>query len=394
MKKTLSYICLLLTFAGCTKDEFSADANSYELILNLVISDDASSEIESLDSVIITAYNSNKDYSLYAYSDSSGEVVFSDMEAGVYSITTSYEIEADGVSIVLNGSTNLTLITDQSDDFELESTLVQNDGSGFVIREFYYSGCLTVAGNQYLDDQYIEVYNNSSDTLNADSILLIEHGSYGNETNYWSSIQDDSIVVKMIWALPESDYGHLIPPGTGYIMARDPMNHQSDANGNPNSPVDLADADFDFYSDKTTTKDIDYDPPNMVAELWTFKGNDVVFHSRGGSAIALVKIPEDIDTYISNNLVTKGTSSSDYYCKIPNEWVIDAVEVVWNDKIYKRFDNSLDAGYTYVAAGAKSGLCVRRVIKRFIGSRAVYQDTDNSSNDFEHDVTPQPWVYE
>ncbi len=393
MKKTLLYIIIQTLFISCNK-EFTADTCSCQLILNLVIPEDASSEIGSLDSIEIKAYNKFKDYTIYSYSDSSGIVDFNDLEPGTYTITTSYEKDGDGISIVLNGSIELSILSDLLNNFELESTIVQNEGSGFVIREFYYSGCLTVAGKQYLHDQYIEVFNNSADTLNADSILLVELESYGYEPNFWSSMQEDSIVVKMIWQLPANDTGHMILPGSGYVMARDPMNHKSDENGNPNCPVDLAEADFDFYSDKTTTEDIDYNPPNMVAKLWTFKANDVVFHSRGGSAIALVKIPEDIDTYISKNLITKESGSSNYYCKIPNAWVIDAVEVCWNDKIYKRFDNSLDAGYTYVASGSKSGLCIRRKIKRFIGNRTIYQDTDNSTNDFEQDVVPQPWTYE
>ena len=64
--------------------------------------------------------------------------------------------------------------------------MIQVEGAGFVIKEFYYSGCLTPAGNNYTDDQFIEIYNNSADTLYADSLLIVEHESYGYEPNYWS----------------------------------------------------------------------------------------------------------------------------------------------------------------------------------------------------------------
>ena len=134
----------------------------------------------------------------------------------------------------------------------------------------------------------------------------------------------------------------------------------------------------------------------MIDKLWTYKGSDVVFHTRGGSAIAIVKIQGDVDEYIAGNLVAKGTatSTSRFYCKIPNEWVEDAVEVTWNDKLYKRLDNSLDAGSTFVEAGRNSGLCVRRKIKRILEGRVIYEDTNNSTNDFDHDVVPKPWNYE
>ena len=71
-------------------------------------------------------------------------------------------------------------------------------------------------------------------------------------------MQADSIVVRMIWTLPEKEGGNLIPPGKGFVMARDALNHKTDPNGNPNCPVDLGNAEFEFWSDKTTTGDIDY----------------------------------------------------------------------------------------------------------------------------------------
>ena len=141
------------------------------------------------------------------------------------------------------------------------------------------------------------------------------------------------------------------------------------------------------------------DLDNMVENLFTFRGSDVVFHTRGGSAIALALIPgthEERQEFIDNHQVLKITSSTRYYGKVPNEYILDAVEVTWDEAhaIYKRFPLELDAGYTYVAEGSRSGLCVRRQVKEVVDGRYIYQDTNNSTEDFEKDVVPKPWINE
>ena len=92
--------------------------------------------------------------------------------------------------------------------------------------------------------------------------------------------------------------------------------------------------------------------------------------------MAIVKIPGNVDEFVSQNLVVKegAISANQYFCKIPNKWVIDAVEVTWNDKLYKRFHNSLDAGSVFVEAGSLSGFSIRRKVRRIINGRVVYRN--------------------
>ena len=213
-------------------------------------------------------------------------------------------------------------------------------------------------------------------------------------------MEDDSIVVKMIWTIPGEGEDVPVEPGQSIVIARDGINHQDDSLGNPLCPVNLGNADFEFWVERPTPDDIDAPyVTNMLENLFTFRGTDVVFHTRGGSAIAIAMIPgtlEEKQAFIDDNLIQKLTSSTRYYGKIPNKYVLDAVEVTWDEAhaIYKRFSIELDAGYTYVEAGARSGLCVRRKVAEVIDGRYVYQDTNNSTEDFEKDVTPNPWVNE
>ena len=402
MRNFILYSVCLLFFLSC--ENFSDDDfESHNINLHIVLPQEIIDTTNIAGQISVSLTNTRKGYTIAAKTDSTGHVRLNEVESGIYLINISEHFEFEKYSLILNGSSELLINGSTNDSITLSHSVVQKDGGNFIIREYYYSACLTPNKKQYINDQYVEIYNNSPDTLYADSLLLVEHESYATSPNFFAPIQADSIVTKAMWALPQGKR-HPIAPGKGFIIAQDAMNHKSDPNGNRLSPVDMGDAEFEFWSDKVaSTGDVDFPAENMVNKLWVYKGTEYVFHTRGGSAIAIVKIPGDVDEYVKNNLAPKGTASGDtkYYCKIPNKWVIDAVEATWNSGMqqgYKRFDNSIDAGITFVKAGARSGLCVRRKIDYKIdykiGSRTVYQDTNNSSVDFLTDQIPQPRNYE
>lgn len=102
--------------------------------------------------------------------------------------------------------------------------------------------------------------------------------------------------------------------------------------------------------------------------------------------------------FINNNLTPKKTSSGNYkyFCKIANSAVLDAVEVV-RDELhaqYKRFSPELDAGFTFVTDGSKSGKSIRRKVQSSVNGVVRFQDTNNSSEDFEKGVDPNPGIIE
>ncbi len=383
---TRLFLIPLLFFTACKMDP---DINHYKLEVQLTSSEELV-EID-MEGAQVTLKNVNKNYSYTASVNKNGTAVFEPIESGLYTLSSSFTQTFNNEEISLNAYASIII----SENTNKELLLVDGKIGDFVIKEFYYSGCLTTAGNPYYSDQFVEIYNNTAEILYADGISIVEHQSYGNEESYWNYLAKDSIVVKMIWTIPGDGESYPVLPGESIVLARDGLNHQSDPNGNSNSPVDLANAEFEFWSNKTATGDIDFAATNMIENLWVFKGTDISFFTRGGSAIALIRLPQPIDEYINNNLITEGTatSTSKYYCKINNNLVIDAVETMRINFINKRFDNSLDAGYTMIEAGSKSGLGVRRKVLAIENGRVIYQDTNNSSNDFEHDVIPTPKVY-
>ena len=389
MKKGLSYIFILLLFSSCMK---TPDFKSYTVNLTVLFNKEV--PVQDQDSVKVILTNLTKNYSKNAYTDSKGNVAFNDVEPGFYSASISSSYADDGWITYINGVKKFNVFSSVEDTI---STILSKSNA-LVIKEFYYVGCLTPAGKYYSSDQYVEVYNNSATTQYLDGISIIEDQSYATAPYYFSYVKD-SIVVRMIWTFPGQGQDYPVLPGKNIVIARDAVNHRSDPNGDPLSPVDLAKADFEFYVYSVSGGDFDSPTSvNMIEDLFTFRGSDVCFHTRGGSAIALVKIPGDSTerkTFINNNLISE-IGSNRYYGKIPDSYVIDAVEVTWDEAhaIYKRFPVELDAGYTYVSAGSHSGKCIRRKVKKVVDGRFIYQDTNNSCNDFLKDATPKPWVNE
>jgi len=373
--------------------------NSYTIKL-IVPLKDTTLTAEDIKGAKVTLTNIQKGYKQEAYMDSTGVIEFYNIEPGFY-MPTLVKSSNEGIYTKnINGG-----LSDDVESLQVFAStvdtlrVVKSFSSAMIIKEFYYSASLTPAGKQYSSDQFVEIYNNSSETIYADGISLIEHESYATEPNYWSYM-NDSIVVKMIWSIPGNGTDVPIEPGKSIVLAKDAMNHRDDPNGNPLCPVNLGNAEFEFWVDYNSY-DIDFPSPNLIENLFTFRATDVSFHVRGGSAIALVFIaldPNERIDYINNNLVQKVSfiPSTRWYCKIHNNMVIDAVEVVFDEahSIYKRFPLNLDAGYTYVPSGARSGKCIHRKIQSVVNGRTIYKDTNNSTEDFEKDADPKPWIYD
>lgn len=395
MKKLLAVISLLFMLGSCLKEP---DYRSYQL--NLVVDFGAGFPQDQKDGAKVTLFNQTKGNTFEAKTDDNGEVLFSSVEPGFYSVTISHSLRSGNITYQYNGLKNIEVFDNKTESVEVK----ESTSGAFVIKEIYFSGSITPAGKIYYADQYIEIFNNTSEIQYADGISVLIHEASNAGTNIWANIKD-TIVAETIWSIPGNGTQVPIAPGKSIVIAQDGINHRDDPNGNPLSPVNLGNADFEFYSYKPKTKDIDYPAvPNMIED---YSGNGIIkeftYVVGGGSAIAIVKIPgnndEERKAYLKKNLVAKPSSTGSevtFYGKVANKYIIDAVETVKDEAhaIYKRFSPELDAGYTYVAAGSRSGKCVRRKVKEIVGGRVIYQDTNNSTNDFLKDVDPKPKIYE
>ena len=394
MKKVILITSLLFLFVSCLKEP---DYHSYKV--DMMVDFGADFPQGQKAGAKVTLINQLKSYAYNAETDKDGKVQFSSLEPGFYSVTISHTFSTGNKKHYYNGQKNIDILDNKTETVEARESLF----GAFVIKEIYYSGSTTLAGKPYSGDQYLEIFNNTSEIQYADGISVLEHDSYATGDNIWKNIED-SIVVKLIWTVPGNGKEVPVLPGKSIVLARDGINHRDDPNGNPQSPVNLGNADFEFFVFKEKIEDIDSPGvANLIEDFFVIRTNDIAFHVRGGSALAIARLPGNTSVerkeYINKNLVSIAVvsgSKTNYYAKIANEHVIDAVEVTWDEAhaIYKRFPPELDAGYTYVASGSGSGKCIRRKIKEIRDGRVIYQDTNNSTEDFLKDVDPRPKIYE
>lgn len=395
MKKLFVIISLLFLLGSCLKEP---DYQSYQI--SLVVDFGSGFPQDHKAGAKVTLFNQLKSYTFEAVTDANGGVQFSSLEPGFYSVTVSHSFNTGLKKHYYNGLENIDIFDTKTEIVKASESLF----GAFVIKEIYYSGSTTPAGKVYYADQYLEIFNNTSEIQYADGISVLIHESSNSGTNMWANIKD-TIVTELIWSIPGSGTQVPVAPGKSIIIAQDGINHRNDPLGNPLSPVNLGDADFEFYSYKSNTTDVDSPSvPNLIED---YSGNkkikEVAYVVGGGSAIAIAKIPGNTDeerkAYIKRNLIAKPFSTGSdttLFAKVANKYLIDVVETVKDEAhaIYKRFPPELDAGYTLITTGSYSGKCIRRKLQEIINGRVVYQDTNNSTDDFLRDVDPKPKIYE
>lgn len=331
--------------------------------------------------------------------DGAGSVTFRDVIPGTYEITASRALTGDE-SFRLTGNRVETHLNARLDGVRLDerstSLVLQLGGAplgAFVIKEVYYTGSGRPSGGTYFFDQFIEIYNNSTDTLHAGGLMLAYiHGASGqinpSTTPTPFQIDHDNVYAEWVWRIPGKETDHPVPPGGSILIAQQGLNHRSDANGNPNSPVNLGDADWEMYVDIPDSRGIDSPPvPNMemlhrrsgfYALMPVFGPGLVLFRADDFSALARVAVPGS-------------APDSPPVIKIPVTMVIDAFEALQNGNAgtFKRIPVALNAGFVY-ASGTYTGESARRKVEKTIAGRKVLRNTNDTSADFEMIARPTP----
>jgi hypothetical protein len=306
-----------------------------------------------------------------AKADTDGHAHFDALPAGFYSLS------AYGGGY--NGYEQIELFKASNTKLPLVKGLLGK----LIISQVYFSGSATASGKLYYADQFIEIHNNSTETQYADGLSILIHASYGRSENPYAYMANDSVAINLCYTIPGSGKEYPVKPGQSFIIAQDAFDHKSHSLGNPNSPIDLGQAQFEFYATKYPGKDVDYPAINMMPNLFSYVGTDVLVNTMGGHAVALARFEEEINPFLAKNMINTKLA------KVPNKWIEDAVEIMPIGKNYKRFSNELDAGMVTVGGGLKCGLGIRRkVVNDQEAGKIFYQDTNNSSNDFLHDIIP------
>lgn len=268
-----------------------------------------------------------------------------------------------------------------------------------VIGKVFYAGSTRLNGatpKNYLCHLYIELYNNSAETIDVAGTYVAMANSDA-AANAWAATDmvDDKegmAVFKQVFQIPAGS-PVLMEPGKSLVITNCAIDHSEIAEGK----VDLSNAEFEVKSANNAFNFHSEAVPAMTIAYSANASQDYInFMNPGPDGIALFKA----DTDIANCAKTygKGKDTGNEYLIIPMANSIDAVDIVKQKTPSaddKRFTAEYDAGFT-CTADVNNFNCqaVARKVVSNDGSRKVLQDTNNSSDDFESLWNVQPRVYD
>ncbi len=348
--------------------------------------------------VRVSLRNADRNTTDTATTDAQGKAVFAGILPGRYEIAAARSLTAE-VAQMLTGraqalqlsavSTTATYNAPQTVNLTLQVAGV----GGLVIKEVYYTGSRTPSGGNYFSDQFVEIYNNSADTIFTDGLCIADvYGVSGliNPGQRPTEFKDDqnNVYVSSVWRIPGTGRQHPLAPGRSIIIAQDGANHRGDSTLNPNSPVDLSTADWETFNQRDDNRDIDFPNVPNLERLYFTGGFDWLLAVFGPGVIIF---RTDNFAALERTPIPGAAATIQPRIKIPRALVIDAVEALRDASSgdFKRIPNLLDAGFTF-ATGTYTSESVRRKVQSVVNGRAVLQDANNSGQDFQLLARPTP----
>lgn len=315
---------------------------------------------------------------------------------GVYTVTVSGSQNQGGFIYTIAGSeSNVSLIADGAE------VVVKVDAvkeAALVFKEIYYTG----VKDYYFRDQFYEIYNNSTEVVYADSLCIAEtiFASYDKSIIYEWPIEnaDQYVFVKVVWQIQGDGHTYPIKPGESFVISQWATNHKAESLSKGVSPVDLTGAEFEAIEKESTAPSglvlTDNPAINMKKVIQAGYAMPQWLTSVSGSQYIIFKPSKPLkneDFITATNADYNGVGR-----EVLISDVIDAVQTVSDETGMNvlGLPKVLDAGAIW-CSGQYVGESIARKIKetRPDGTK-VYQDSNNTTNDFEVKKDPQVRRYD
>lgn len=343
-----------------------------------------------------------------ATTDATGTAHFN-LPAGIYSISASKVTDDAYFRHVCNGSLADIAIGSGTTTVALPVTLTtMQTANPIVIKELYVGGCQKNDGSgKFALDKCIILYNNSSEPVALDNVGFGMIEPYNAEANTHSFLNGGKLdyadadwvpAINGVWYFQA---GATIAPYTEMVVN---VHGAIDNTLTYSNSVNYSNAAYYcMYDVEATSSDggkynnTNYypSPADVIATSHYLKA---VKYGKGNAwpmsqtspAVVMFRTegitPKAYAEDATNIIYPTGREGNIVYAclKLPRQWVIDAVEVynataLANCK--KRLTADLDAGYATLTGGYGHTL-IRKVEMTTADGHAIYQDTNNSSNDF------------
>lgn len=377
-----------------------------------------------------------------ATTNDSGRVRFT-LPAGIYDLSASgtYTDQQD-IEYVMNCSASNIEVTASSSIVSQGMVLemVASRRGSLIIKELYQGGCQKDDGSgAYYFDKYVVLYNNGQLPITVSQLglgMVPPYNSQAQNANHDSSgmlnYAGEGFIpaIQAIWHLNDALQ---LEGGEEIVIA---LNGAVDHTVSYSNSVDLSHAEYYCTYDPLSFTNTNYYPvPSELIPTGHYLTAE--FYGQGNAwplsqvspAFFIFNVPDDIDidSYASDadNLWYHNhvVSASGACLRIPTDWILDGIEVytTTSTKNAKRFTDEVDAGAVYltntfgyslhrnvdvaatkaiagneallayglpetpdtslgVVPADPSGINAEASVRQ--GAFIIYQDTNNSSNDF------------
>ena len=405
--------CVLgLVMAGCNKDDNEDFLGTITVQLELK---EGLSNIP-LANVNVSLISVQDNVERKQLTNATGFAEFASLPAGNYNLNISEPREED--DYVLSASINNIVVNMRETTPLIVEVDAVSSNANLVIKEIYYAG----ANDGYVSlykDQFLEIFNNSSDVIYADGLHIANlfpnrlTRTLPEPINKTFNI-NEFVYADWVYKIPGSGSQYPIQPGQGFVIALNAMNFKE---GNPKAEmaIDLTIADLETYAiswleslGRTGNPWFDFDNPDVanVTPVYAYPGNQFYFMmDTYGPAIVIFRTEKvfteaDVHHYRFNS-AHNGAEVNEYLLKIPSDLLIDGVNVERRSDLgdWYRIPKNIDASFTYIDPNGNPfylSKSVRRKIDQTASNRfgrVVLQTTRNSFNDFEVTDFPSPKGY-
>lgn len=264
------------------------------------------------------------------------------------------------------------------------------NGRNFIFSEIFFNG-ETNSGRMMHPDQYVVVFNPTSEDLYADglSIGVTRHLSWEQKHLWYDECMPDKVPMYGFITIPGSGKEYVVKPGEKIVIAFTAVDH-SKVEGYDNA-VDVSGADFEVYFGPESNDVDNPDVPNvLITEDFFFQPRGYVaplmFKLENGEQATVEKFYQDnLGKY--NQVVPESEEAPEsiveiYLVSVPTNQIIDGVQTsdVPQDIVTRTIPETVDRGKFLVSGCHRQELIIRKEI--FVGTQVFYQDTNNSTDDF------------
>ena len=330
---------------------------------------------------------------LQATTDANGIATFENIVPDVYDVSVAWKMTPDEYSQITGemvqnhkytvaGSKSAELL---SEDITTPLTIDMNISvdQSILISKIYSAGSKDSKNKNYLAGRYIELYNNSDETVDIAGLYLglIETNS---TPAYTLGLVPDTIFMKQIFRIP-TDKSYMAP-GQSIIITNSAIDHTQTAMNAFEHNLINADFEAKDQQGKTTNNP---DVPALELIYTAYSAISNMNLSQGGpGGIVIFETEENVANWpLAYNY---GKTSGNKWMKLPAKYILDGVDVLKYaaqtgvDANLKRLYDYIDAGYANInaASGYNGEVMYRKVQSTTEDGRKILSDTNNSLSDF------------